>query len=192
MLPSIDPDLEKFLGQYVHLPVEVRHDVVSRFREKSIEKNGFVLTEGRICNEFVFVKSGCLRLFYETDKTEISVWFAFPGSTAIEISSFISDTPSAYSIQAIEKSTVLYLTKAELTNLCEKHPSMHEMMRRFWEDAVVSLIRRFTALQKETAEKRYTDLLKNTDYINKIPQKYLASFLGVTPTSLSRIRRNVK
>jgi hypothetical protein len=52
--------------------------------------------------------------------------------------------------------------------------------------------KRFTALQKDSAEKRYTDLMNNTDYVQKIPQKYLASFIGVTLTSLSRIRRNIK
>ena len=64
-------------------------------------------------------------------------------------------------------------------------------MRRFWEDAILTLIERFTALQKDSAEKRYLDLLNKPTYQEAIPQKYLASFIGVTPTSLSRIRKQI-
>ncbi|MGZ8553446.1 MAG: hypothetical protein ACXWV8_08570 [Chitinophagaceae bacterium] len=65
------------------------------------------------------------------------------------------------------------------------------MMRNFWEDVILNLINRFTALQKDSAEKRYLDLLNKPGYLEMIPQKYLASFIGVTPTSLSRIRKQI-
>lgn len=132
---------------------------------------------------------GCLRLYHLNDGVETSVWFAFAPSSAIEISSFISGHPSDYSLQAIEDSEVLYLPKTELEVLYKQVPKMQEMMRNFWEDAILNLLERFTALQKDSAEKRYLDLLEKPEYLNKIPQKYLASFIGVTPTSLSRIRK---
>ena len=69
---------------------------------------------------------------------------------------------------------------------------MERIMRNFWEDVILNLLKRFTALQKDTAEKRYLDLLKDPKYMQRIPQKYLASYIGVTPTSLSRIRRQLK
>jgi len=64
-------------------------------------------------------------------------------------------------------------------------------MRNYWEAVLLDLISRFTALEKDSAEKRYLDLINNTDYLGTIPQKYLASFIGVTPTSLSRIRKKI-
>jgi len=132
-----------------------------------------------------------LRLFYLKDDIEVSVWFAFQQSSAIEIYSFISENPSDYFLQAIEDSEVLYLPKAELNKLYQHHPKMQEMMRNFWEDVILNLINRFTALQKDSAEKRYLDLLNKPAYLETIPQKYLASFIGVTPTSLSRIRKQI-
>jgi hypothetical protein len=69
---------------------------------------------------------------------------------------------------------------------------MQEMMRNFWEDAIILLLDRFTALQRDSAEQRYLDLLARPEYLQRIPQKYLASFIGVTPTSLSRIRKNIR
>ena len=69
---------------------------------------------------------------------------------------------------------------------------MQKIMRAFWEDVILNLLKRFTALQKDSAEKRYLDLLSQPVYLQRIPQKYLASYIGVTPTSLSRIRRKIK
>jgi CRP-like cAMP-binding protein len=144
-----------------------------------------------VCRDLIFVQKGCLRLFYLKDDVEVSVWFAFPQSSAVEIYSFISEQPSSYFIQAIEDSEFSYMPKSVLTRMYAHQPKLQEMVRRFWEDVILNVIQRFTALQTDSAEKRYLDLLRKPDYFEKIPQKYLASFLGVTPTSLSRIRKKV-
>lgn len=185
-------NLNKFLEKYVKLSEAELEYVSNKFKRKLIKKNNYLLKQGETCQDLVFVLKGCLRLYYLKDDIEISVWFALPQSSAIEIYSFISGNPSNYFIQAIEDSEVLYLTKSELNKLYNHQPQMQEMMRNFWEDVILNLIDRFTALQKDSAEKRYLDLLKKPDYMNTIPQKYLASFIGVTPTSLSRIRKHIK
>jgi CRP-like cAMP-binding protein len=185
-------ELQQFISSYATFGADELDDITSRFTERSMVKNGFLLEEGQVCTDLVFVQNGCLRLYYVDNDVEISVWFAFPHSSAIDIYSFISDKPSVYYLQAIEDSRVWYLPKAELTALYEQYPRMQEMMRKFWEDAVLNLIDRFTALQRDSAEKRYLDLMAKPPYLQKIPQKYLASFIGVTPTSLSRIRKGIR
>jgi len=185
-------ELKTFISQYVTLDAAELDNIAGRFKKRKVEKNNFLLNQGDVCADLMFVQEGCLRLFYVADDIEVSVWFAFKNSSAIDISSFISEQPSAYFLQAIEDSEVLYLPKAELNALYQTHPKMQEMMRRFWEDAVLTLIGRFTALQRDSAAQRYLDLLNKPPYIQKIPQKYLASFIGVTPTSLSRIRKNIR
>jgi len=185
-------ELKAFISQYVTLDAAELDNIAGRFKKRKVEKNNFLLQQGDVCADLMFVQEGCLRLFYVADDIEVSVWFAFKNSSAIDISSFISEQPSAYFLQAIEDSEVLYLPKAELNALYQTHPKMQEMMRRFWEDAVLTLIGRFTALQRDSAAQRYLDLLNKPPYIQKIPQKYLASFIGVTPTSLSRIRKNIR
>ncbi|MBK6275759.1 MAG: Crp/Fnr family transcriptional regulator [Saprospirales bacterium] len=185
-------ELNKFISEYVQLPADVLNDIVSKFRSKNIKKNELVLMEGETCKDLIFVQNGCLRLYYIQEDVEISVWFALKHSSAIEIYSFISETPSNYFLQAIEETEILYLPKTELNKLYETHPKMQEMMRKFWEDVILHLLQRFTALQRDTAEQRYLDLLNKPELLQTIPQKYLASFIGVTPTSLSRIKKNIR
>lgn len=185
-------ELKNFINNYVKLDDAELDDIVGRFKKRQVGKNDFLLKEGDVCSDLVFVQEGCLRLFYVTGDVEISVWFAFKNSSAIDIYSFISQKPSVYFLQAIEDSQVMYLPKAELLELYQTHPKTQEMMRNFWEDAVLNLIDRFTALQRDSAEERYLQLLSKPPYLQKIPQKYLASFIGVTPTSLSRIRKNIR
>lgn len=183
--------LKKFISQYVDLSDTELDDIASRFKRKSIKKNSYLFRQGEICKSLVFVQKGCLRLFYLDQGIEISVWFAFEHSSAIDIYSFISEEPSEYFLQAIADTEVFYLPKKELDKLYKKQPKMQEMMRNYWEDVVLNLHRRFTSQQKDSAEKRYIDLLSMPEYLKAIPQKYLASFIGITPTSLSRIRKQI-
>ncbi|HEV7781453.1 MAG TPA: cyclic nucleotide-binding domain-containing protein [Chitinophagaceae bacterium] len=183
--------LKTYISRFVTLSDAELEYVVDEFKTKTVKKNNYLLKPGSVCKDFVFVQKGCVRLYYLQDGIEVSVWFAFQPSSAIEIYSFISGNPSEYFIQAIEDSEVLCLPKAELNKLYKQYPQMQEMMRNFWEDVILNLIKRFTALQKDSAEKRYRDLLNKPTYLEAIPQKYLASFIGVTPTSLSRIRKQI-
>jgi CRP-like cAMP-binding protein len=185
------PELKKFINEYVQLPDEEMEDILSKFKKKTIKKNEFVLQEGETCKDLIFVQSGCLRLYYMQDDFEVSVWFALKHSSAIEIYSFISEAPTNYFLQAIETTEILYLPKSALNKLYDSHPKMQEMMRKFWEDVILHLLQRFTALQRDSAEQRYLDLLNKPELLQTIPQKYLASFIGVTPTSLSRIKKNI-
>lgn len=183
--------LKIFLSQYASFTETELESIASKFIIKRVKKNDYLLRQGDTCKDIVFLREGCLRLYYLKDDIEVSVWFAFPQSSAIEIYSFISESPSNYFLQAIEDSEVFYLSKTELNELYRHQPKMQEMMRRFWEDVILNLLKRFTALQTDSAEKRYLELLKRPDYLETIPQKYLASFIGVTPTSLSRIRKQI-
>ena len=159
----MNTSLKKFISRFVRLSDAELDEVTNKFRTKVVKKNDYLLKQGDTCKDFVFVQKGCLRLYYVKDDIEVSVWFAFQPSSAIEIYSFISENPSDYFLQAIEDSEVLYLPKTELKKLYQTHPKMQEMMRNFWEAVLLDLINRFTALEKDSAEKRYLDLLNKPD-----------------------------
>jgi CRP/FNR family transcriptional regulator, anaerobic regulatory protein len=184
-------DLKNFLRSYGDFQEEELADMAGRFKTIPAKGHEYLLRPGEVCKHLLFIQKGCVRLYYLKDDMEVSVWFSFEHTSAIEVYSFISGQPTNYYLQAIEDSEVLSLSKHEIDKLCEGRPNVQGMMKRFWEDVLLNLISRFTALQTDSAEKRYLDLLARPPYLKAIPLKYLASFIGVTPTSLSRIRRKV-
>ncbi|MCB0687399.1 MAG: cyclic nucleotide-binding domain-containing protein, partial [Saprospiraceae bacterium] len=146
-------NLKNFLAQYARFSDLELEKITAEFKNRAYKRNQFLLREGDVCKDLIFVEKGCVRLFYLKDDVEISVWFAFQHSSAIEIHSFISETPTDYFLQAIEDSTVYFLPKTKLQKLYQAYPQMQEMMRNFWEDVILNLLSRFTSLQKESAEK---------------------------------------
>lgn len=185
-------ELNTFIKSIVDLNEKELLTISSCFTPRSIKKGKYLLKAGEVCKDLVFVKTGCIRMFYLSGEIEISAWFSLKNSIAMEIQSFISQTPSICYLQAIEDTEIYSLSKTKLENLYNKEPKTQELMRKIWEGALVLTIPRFSSLQNDSAEKRYLDLLKNPELMSQIPQKYLASFIGVTPTSLSRIRKKMK
>jgi len=184
--------LGDFFEQYGKISKEASALLSSKLKSNVLKKGEVLLSHGQICKEIFFVNKGCLRLYYISDGVEITVWFSFEHNSAIELSSFLSGNPTEYFIEAIEDSEYLSLDKSELQELYTRHPEMEGIMRSFWEDVILNLLQRFTSLQKDSAEERYLNLLGQSNYLQRIPQKYLASYIGVTPTSLSRLKRNLK
>ena len=184
--------LNIFIKSFVDLTDNELLNITSCFTPKTIKKGKYLLKSGDICKDFVFVKTGCIRMFYLSDSIEVSAWFSLNNSIAMEVQSFISQSPSICFLQTIEDSEVYILSKSKLENLYLTQPKTQELMRKIWEAALVMVIPRFSSLQNDTAEKRYLDLMRNPELMRQIPQKYLASFIGVTPTSLSRIRKKIR
>lgn len=187
------PELHAFVADNGQLSPEALHDFTSRFQHRWVPKGTPLLRPGEVCRELLFVQSGCLRLYYLTPTgADVSVWFAFPGYLTSELTSFLSGQPAHYAVEAMTDTEVLYLPHATLRALYARHPTLSDMMRNVWEYVIVNVIRRFTARQQDPAEQRYRDLLaQQPRYVQLIPQKYLASYLGITPSSLSRIRRRL-
>lgn len=185
-------ELRTFIQDYGPLSAEVEEAFAGKFQRRTVPKGQLLLRPGEVCQELLFLQTGCLRTYLlAPDGSEVSVWFAFPRYLCSEITSFISGQPSEYAVEAIADCEVLYLPKHLLSSLYDQHPALHGLMRQVWEYVILNVVRRFTALQHDTAEQRYRDLLQQPNYMQLIPQKYLASFIGVTPSSFSRIRKKL-
>lgn len=185
------PELEALFKQFTNFTDAELFEITGKFKKVIVKKDQYLMNQGEVCKHFVFVKSGCIRMYYLSNDVEVSAWFSQENSVAMEIQSFISETPSICSLHAIEDSEVYILSKKSLETLYDSYPKMNEFMRKVWEAALLLVVPRFASLQNDSAEKRYIELLKNPMLYQQIPQKYLASFIGVTPTSLSRIRRKL-
>lgn len=183
--------LKNFLRQYAQMPDDELTEFAGKFNYKRVKRGQYLLRPGEVCKDFIFIGSGCVRYYVPAD-IELTVWLAFPNNLGSEIQSFISGEPSKFFLQAIEDTELYLLPKSSLVACYQTLPWTQEMIRKIWEEGIVHMIDRMISLQSEPAEKRYLDLIKDPDYLRMIPQKYLASYLGVTPTSLSRIRKKIR
>ena len=166
--------------------------LLSRFEERIVKKKTAILKSGKIAKEVYLVIEGCLRLYYEKDGEDLSAYFFTEGMFAGAYDSFTSQQPSRHSIEAIEDSTILVISYVDWMTLFEEFPWMNEFVRKVIERRFIALHQLFTSYILDSPEERYMHLLKNyPDLINRVPQHQLATFLGITPVSLSRIRNRV-
>ncbi|MCP9765676.1 Crp/Fnr family transcriptional regulator [Lacihabitans soyangensis] len=159
--------------------------------EKNIKKGDFLIKEGKICNEIVFIESGILRSFYINNTgDEITYCFSFENQLMSAFSSFITNNPTEENIQAIVDTKLFVLKKKDIEVLYENSLAWQKIGLILTELQFVQLEERFVSFLKLSAKQRYENLLKNySRLINQIPLKYLATYLGITPRHLSRIRK---
>ncbi len=159
---------------------------------KQFKKKDFLLQEGRTCNKIFFLNSGCTRLFYNVDGVENTVQFFFPNSWYTDFSSFLTGQAALENLQALEPCEVLEIKKDDLYKLYNQYPVFDRIGRILAENAFLSLSKLNKMLTNEEPEERYLNLMKQRpELFEKIPQHYIASYLGVKPESLSRIRKRI-
>ena len=148
-----------------------------------------LLKEGKVADRLYFIRKGCLRLFFYNEGKDITFQFFFEGDFVASFDSLYKETPSLFSLESIEPSEVLSINKKDFYNKIEINPSL----RQLYEEKIIE---RFSFYQhlflsriKNTPQQRYEELLKEyPNIIQRVPQHYIASYLGITPVSLSRIR----
>jgi len=171
--------------------LERADEIADYFHEKSIQKNDFFLKEGRISNEYLFLEHGFMRSFaYDTKGNDVTTNFYSDNQVVFEVSSFFSRFTSRENIQALTNCNGWFISYEQLNHLFH---SLHEF-RNFGRFILVkgfsALKLRMLSMITETAEERYALLLKtNPELFQYVPLKNIASYLGVTDTSLSRIRK---
>ena len=166
--------------------------VAEYFINKAIKKKTSLLQAGKTAQEIYFILTGCIRLYYEKDGIDISAYFFTENMFAGAYDSFISQKPSRHSIEALEDCEVLVITYVELQKLFKEFPGMNEVVRKVLEERFVSLHELFTSQILDSPEERYLNLQhQRPDLLNRIPQHQIATYLGITPVSLSRIRNRI-
>jgi len=157
--------------------------------EKNIPSRTILLYEGEVARFVYFVKQGCLRQWVNKDGKDITFQFFFEGQPVASLESFVSGNPSLFSIESIEPCTVWVVDKADFEQLINDDSHFDHEFRNFVFQRFSNYARLFLSRIKDTPQERYQELLqKQPDIIKRIPQHYIASYLGITPVSLSRIR----
>ena len=158
-------------------------------RPLKIKKNSELQPVGHSCKTIYFLVKGVARVYYFKEDIDITEGFSFENSIVVRYESLFTGRPSRKAIQALEDSDLIAISSPELFKLYDLHPDIERLFRKLFERALVEQINRTESLQFHTAEERYRDLVKEAPGILKrVPLKFIASYLGITPVSLSRIR----
>ncbi|CAM1373715.1 Crp/Fnr family transcriptional regulator [Tenacibaculum xiamenense] len=158
-----------------------------------LEKGEFFIQEGEFCDEIAFVASGYFHSYYTSKIQEaITYCIVFPNDFVSAYSSFISSEKSPISIRALSKSEICVFSKKNLTKLINTNSKIQRFFSTLNEKYLIKLENRFFQLQKEDAKTRYIWLVENhPEFILNMPLKLIASYLGITPRHLSRIRTDI-
>ena len=185
------PQLNEFL--YSYLPHENIEPFLNCFQKVTINRNRHLLKPGMECNYIAFIQQGCFRVYYyDRNDKEIITWFSFPEMIITDLLGLYTTGKAQFYVEALEDSILYKITKTDLEKLYQEYPSYRDFGRKFAEEALTMLMQRTLSLHTKSAEERYRELLDIPGFIQKIPLKYLASYLGITDTSLSRIRAKIK
>ena len=181
---------QKF-DEKVQLSAKEKELAKSFFLPKKLRKRQYLLQEGDAAKYVAFVEKGMLRSYTVDEKgVEHIIQFAFEGWWISDQYSFLTGEPSAYNIDALEDCELLLLSKTAEEQLMEQVPKMERYFRILLQNSLIAMQRRIIGSLSQPAEKRYTELISSCPTIpQRVPQHMMASFLGITPETLSRIRK---
>lgn len=183
--------LVQFLQSIYPSSDAVANEIAAQFSPVELTKGEFFLEEGKRSNEYLFLQTGILRSYlFDTDGNEVTTAFYSAGSVVFEAASFFQRIVSQENILAVTNCTGWKLSFDELNILFHAMPAFRETGRGILVKTLVSLKMRTLSMINRTAEQRYAALLSShPEIFQHVPLKYIASYLGITDTSLSRIRR---
>lgn len=183
--------LQQFFQRSNYFSREQVQEIITLFEEKEVARNDLALREGQVSDEYFFLEEGFVRAFvYDIDGKDVTTSFYPPGTVVVEVSSFFNRVPSRENLQALADCKGWYITYEQLNHLFHAYPAFREFGRSILVRLLTTLKNRALSMITETAEQRYEHLLKtNPDIFQNVPLKHIASYLGVTDTSLSRIRK---
>ena len=186
---SIEPLLEYF-DRLLPLDEEEKKLVIERFHPRLYRKRQYVLQEGDICSHLSFVVRGCLRMYQVDEKgVEHIIQFASENYWINDLGRFHGQRPSLLNIDALEDTVVLQINRDDLVSLYLQAPKFNRIFRVLLENNFVRLQERLLQNISSTAEDRYQSFLNIYPHlVNRVSQVHIASFLGMTPEFLSRLR----
>lgn len=184
--------LRNCINNQIQIDKESLESIVSSFEVKTIKKGEFFLRSGRICRKMAFIKSGYLRMYDIADGKEITFWIGSNGKFITSLSSFIFETENFWNIQAVTDCEILVISKEKHFELCKQQPKWLEFDNLLLAHSFALLEKSMFSQLHTTAQQRFENLLKEEPALfNHVPLQHIASMLGITPESLSRLRKNL-
>ncbi len=183
-------ELVGYINSYFELGKEEAKLVASKFERLGIFKGDFFTKTDKYCSRIGFVQSGFLRIYANSDGKEITQWISTSGEFTTDLSSFMFDNPARWNIQALTDSEVYVISKTDFDRIGDVVKNWNQLEKLFLSKCFVTLEDRVHSFLSKSAEERYLELYQyKKSLFNEVPLQYLASMLGMTPETLSRIRK---
>ncbi|RYM34084.1 Crp/Fnr family transcriptional regulator [Brumimicrobium glaciale] len=184
-------ELEKYIeASFGILEKEDLNKISKLFEYSELKKGDFLLESGKKCNKLSFVQSGLLRMFALVDGNEVTQWISTKGYFSTDLASFIYEESSRLSIQALVDTEVFSITKENYDKIGEIVSQWHSLEKQFLINCFITLEDRVFSHLSMSAEQRYKMFFEsNKALFNEVPLQYIASMLGMTPETFSRIRK---
>ncbi|WKK78108.1 Crp/Fnr family transcriptional regulator [Marivirga salinae] len=184
--------LHQSIAQFIDTTEEEKNFLERAFIYKKVPKKVRLVDYGQVSNELYFINKGIIRLFYPKDGEEITGYLFKENLFSSSYDSFLTQTPSLQILETLEDCELLVITKDSLNQLYEQMPAMHIFTRKMAEQRFINAQRILSSFILDSPEERYLKFeTANKDLLQRVPQHYIASFLGITPVSLSRIRKRL-
>ncbi|QIP16155.1 Crp/Fnr family transcriptional regulator [Spirosoma aureum] len=178
---------------YSELSTDAAQDLIDRCKVIQYGKNRILVKEGQYSDKTFFIAEGAARAYYLKGGKEITDWFAFENDFISSINSFFLDVPSPHFIELIEPSILIEVSRDTMLELCDKHHSFERLCRVIVTKTMLQLQQRIVSVQFEPAHQKLENLLAiRPDITNRVPLGHIASYLGITLETLSRIRHPKK
>ena len=185
-------NLKKYCQQTVPFSDTELGLIETFFEEKTLKKKEFLLQDGKVCNFIAFIENGAIRHFHIKDGVEKTCDISFDNTWVTDFQSFIYSTNGKMNLQAMEDSCVFLIRKENLYKLYNECPKYETFGRLMAEQVAQRATEIAMSLSSDKPEERFQHLIKTQpDLFQRVPQKYIANFLGISPESLSRIRNRI-
>lgn len=181
-----------YLKQFPHYTPKVFEDVRPFLFSKNINAGDYFLRAGKTCRSIAFIEEGLFRLYYLNDGKEVTNCFCKENTITTSYSSLITQKESEIAIQAIEDSTLIILPHASLQKLYQQSPFWQQVGRLAAENELIVTESHHRFLRDLSATERYQEILAHQDeLLQRVPLNYLATYLQISPETLSRIRNKI-
>jgi CRP/FNR family transcriptional regulator, anaerobic regulatory protein len=183
-------DLEQYIHSYFGIEADDMSSISSLFKTEHLKKGDYFLKAGKHCNQLSFIRSGIFRIYAIADGKEVTQWISTKDYFITELSSLIFDSPARFSIQAIADCELYTISKTDYNQIGKLVSQWDKLEKLFIAKCFTILEDRIFTHLSMSAEKRYEVFFqKNKALFNEVPLQYLASMLGMTPETFSRIRK---